>query len=81
MPEYKKGDEKKYFPSIIAALIVAAIAIASFIYSFVKNGDDSKIGQPLEKNSPVIKLNPGADLQTPTTAPSVPSPTTPPPTN
>ena len=45
MPQYKKGDEKKFFPTVIAALIVAAVAIASFIYSVVKNNDDSKIGQ------------------------------------
>ncbi len=81
MPQYKKGDEKKFFPTVIAALIVAAVAIASFIYSVVKNGDDSKIGQPLDNDSSIIKLNPGSDLQTPTTAPSVPTPTTPPPVN
>lgn len=81
MPQYKRGDEKKFFPTIIAALIVAAVAISGFIYSFIKNGDDSKIGQPLEKNSPVIELNPGAGVQTPKSAPSVTSPTTPPPTN
>ncbi|MCX6734421.1 MAG: hypothetical protein NTZ25_00750 [Candidatus Peregrinibacteria bacterium] len=80
MPEYKKGDEKKFFPTAIAALIVAAIAIASFIYSVVKTGDNAKVTQP-SNNSPVMKLNPGAGVQTPTTAPSVPSPTTPPPAN
>lgn len=66
----------KYSKTVIAALIVVAIAIAWFIYSSAKNGSDSKPTQPN-----VVKLNPGADLQTPKSAPSVTAPTTPPPSN
>ena len=58
--------------TIIAALIVIAIAIAAFIYSNVM--------QPSAKNAP-IELNPGADIQTPKGAPSVTPPTMPPPAN
>lgn len=56
--------------TIIAAVIVIAIAIAAFIYSNVM--------QPSAKQ---IELSPGADLQTPKSAPSVTPPTMPPPAN
>ena len=35
MPTYKKGSEKKYFPSVIAALAVLSAAIGFFIYSLI----------------------------------------------
>jgi|GEM_PF-2486798 len=81
MPQYSKGDEKKYFPTVIAALIIAAIAISGFIYSMVKGQDDAKIGQPFDEKPGIVKLSPGSNTPTPKTAPSVPSPTTPPPSN
>lgn len=81
MPQYSKGDEKKYFPTVIAALIVAAIAIASLIYSSIKNSDDAKIDEPLDNGSAVMKLSPGSNVQTPKSVPNVPAPTTPPPSN
>ncbi len=81
MPQYKKGDENKFFPTVIAALVVAAVAIASLIYSIVKNSDDSKLGKPFENDSSIMELNPNMNLQTPQSTPSVVAPTTPPPTN
>ena len=81
MPQYQKGDEKKYFPTVIAAVIVAAIAIAAFIFSLVKTSDTAQLNQPAGSASNVVKLNPGADLQTPKSAPAVTAPTTPPPSN
>ena len=81
MPQYSNGDEKKYFPTVIAALIVAAIAIASFIYSFIKGGDTADLSQPAGNGTSVVKLNPGSTVPTPKSAPSVTSPTIPAPAN
>ena len=66
---------------VIAALIVVAIAIASFIYSFVKNSDDAKIDESMKNGSAVIELSPGSNVQTPKSYPKVPVPTTPPPSS
>lgn len=72
----------KYYSNIvIAAVIVAAIAIATFIYSIARNGDDGKIEQPLYNSSSAVKLSPGSSVPTPKTAPNVTPPTTPPPAN
>lgn len=71
----------KYSKTFIAAMIVVAIAIATFIYSIARNGDDGKVEQPLDNGSSAVKLSPGANVPTPKTAPNVTPPTTPPPAN
>lgn len=76
MPEYVKGEEKKYFPAVIAALIIGAIAIASLIFSLIKAGDNSE--KDLGIGDGVVKLNPDANLATPNSAPNVAPPTNPP---
>lgn len=79
MPEYVKGEEKKYFPAVIAALIIGAIAIASLIFSLIKVGDNSD--NELGIGDGVVKLNPDASLATPNSAPNVAPPTSPPTSN
>lgn len=76
MPKYVQGEEKKYFPMMIAALIAGAIVIAGFIYSLVKNADKTKIGSSKVN---VMELSPGGKTAMPKTAPYVAPPTTPPP--
>lgn len=79
MPEYVKGEERRYFPAVIAALIIGAIAIASLIFSLINAGDNSE--QDLGIGDDVVKLNPDASLATPNSAPNVAPPTSPPPSN
>ncbi len=79
MPEYVKGEERKYFPAVIAALIVGAIAVASLIFSFIKAGDNSVADLGIGDGA--IKLSPGDGLPTPNSAPNITAPTAPPPSN
>lgn len=67
-----KPEPKNYFSVLLALLIIVSIVVAYFIYSMVAGDDKMK----------VVKLSPSQVHSTfPTTAPSVPQPTTPPPAN
>lgn len=81
MPKYKKGDENKYFTTVIAALIIIAVAIATFVYSLLKSGPEDVGGILLENVDGVTTANPSGGLATPTSEPFVAPPTTPPPSN
>lgn len=79
MPKYVKGEEKKYFPGIVAALVILASAIGFFIYSIVTGPVDKNLEKALIEEDEVVKLNPGAGLAVPTSEPNIDQPTTPPP--
>ncbi len=79
MPDYVKGEEKKYFSILIAALIIIALAIGSFIYALVTNNEKENLEEILiENDNGTIKLSPGPGLATPTSEPNIPQPTAPP---
>lgn len=76
---YKKGDENTYFPTMIAALVVIALAIAAFIYSFIKT---TPVDLMLEPSAVSV----GGEMAAPSSVgpsapPSIPFPTEPPPSN
>lgn len=78
MPTYNEGDEKNYFPMMLAALVVVALAIATFIFNLVSPGpgdlDDDII---IEENGGFTKVSPGAGLAQPTSPPEdIMAPTT-----
>ena len=76
---YNNGDEKKYFPSIIAALIVLASAIGVFVYSLFNTtpGDLEPVSVEITENGESI-IQP-VDMGVPITSPHVPEPVNPPP--
>ena len=77
MPKkYQKGDENTYFPKVLAALIVFALAIATFIFSFVSKGPEDLEDYIIDEDkNGVINVSPGAGLATPSAPPSVVPPT------
>lgn len=79
MPKYVKGEENKYFPGIVAALVILASAIGFFIYSLVTGPADKNLEKVLVEDEGVVKLNPGSGLAVPTSEPNIEQPTTPPP--
>lgn len=81
MPKYIKGEEKKYFPTVIAILIILATAIGFFIYSIVTGPIDKSLKEVLVDDDGIIniQLNPGPDLAQPKIEPNIEQPTTPPP--
>lgn len=82
MPTYNKGDEKKYFPMVIAALIVLAVAIAGFVFSLVSKSPQEIDGVIIEESEDgTIMVSPGPGLATPEGPPNLPMPTSPPPSN
>lgn len=79
MTDYIKGEEKKHFSTIIAALIIIAVAIGSFIYALVTNDEEDNLEEILiENDGGTVKLSPGPGLATPTSEPNIPQPTSPP---
>lgn len=62
-------EAKKYFSTILAALIVLAVAVAAFVYSAVKTTPED-----------MVDLDP-VDVEVPDYPPFVPAPTAPPPSN
>jgi hypothetical protein len=74
---YKKGDENTFFPTMIAALIVIAIAIAAFIYSFVRTTPDDLMLEPVAVSVSSDSAAPSS--VGPSAPPSIPFPTEPPP--
>ena len=78
MPTYKKGSEKKYFPSVIAALAVLSAAIGFFIYSLITHFEKPILEELLiEDEDGVIYVSPGGGGPFPTDLPNTPEPTTP----
>ena len=68
----------RYFISITAALIIIALLLSSFIYSFVAlNSDNTSVTLGTSENG-TPAVSPGTAQ--PDSAPFVPEPTTPPPT-
>lgn len=73
-----------YFPKMIAALIVIAVALASLVYSLVKSepSDENIEGLIIEKSDDgTILVNPSDDMPVPTSPPNITPPTAPPPNN
>ncbi len=60
----------RYLTGMIAALVVIAIAIASFVFSLVK-------GDP-EKLTPILIETQDNGMKFPDSAPNIPKPTSPP---
>ncbi len=78
MPKYKKGDEKEYFPKLIAILIVIAIAIGTFIVSLITGGEKQVLEDAfIEKSDEGV--NPTAAGPFPKSQPNVAAPGYPPP--
>ena len=67
MPQYSKGDENKYFPAVIASLVVVGFGLSSIIYAFLKT-------TPAEIEDDII-LNPSSFSTFPTSAPNLNPPT------
>ncbi len=78
MPNYQNGDENSYFPVVIAALIVIAVAIASFVMSFLFGTDDLLESILIGDSKGVVTVNPGTSGVFPTSEPNVIPPDTPP---
>ena len=79
MTQYQEGDEKKHFATIIAALVIVAIAVATFIFSLVKSDKDDFLEFLIEDINGVPHVSPGPGMLTPEGPPNVPPPTSPPP--
>ena len=80
MCAYKKGDEKQFFNSIVAALIFISLVIGYFIYSVLTASDDLATIK-VENVNGVPYLNPGGGGPFPTSEPNIAQPTVPPPNN
>jgi hypothetical protein len=76
MPTYKKGSEKKHFPSVIAALVVLSAAIGFFIYSLITQFEKPILEELLIGDDGV---SPSGNGPFPTEPPNIPEPTSPPP--
>lgn len=72
---------KKYFASIIAALIVIAVAVASFAYSLVINSQDNEAFLIEETDTGIVTVDPGEGGAVPSGPPNVDAPTSPAPAN
>lgn len=57
--KYKKGDENKYFPAVIAGLVVVAVALASFVVSLVKNADQNLDEVVIGEEDDQVIVDPG----------------------
>ncbi len=79
MSKYEKGSERKYFVSVVACLIVVAIAVSAFIFSIFKSDKDDLLDFLVETIDGVPYVNPGPGMQTPDGPPNVSPPTYPPP--
>ena len=76
MPKYKNGDEKKYFPGIVAALIVIALAVASFVYSLITAGEKERLEEEyIEADG---GIDPSGNMTFPTKEPNLVQPIMPP---
>ncbi len=76
---YQESSEKKYFPAIVAALIVLSAAIGYFVYSLVTGFDTSITPEVvIEETDGIVRVNPG-DSNIPTSPPYVTPPVTSPP--
>ena len=80
MPTYRKGDEKKYFPFIIGALLALSAAVGYFIYSLVYTTPGDLNPVVVEERDGTTFVNPGG-AEVPTYAPNIEPPVTPPPGN
>jgi hypothetical protein len=70
MPQYSKGDENKYFPTTIAALVVVGFALSSIVFAFLKT-------EPEDVADDII-LNPSDLSSFPEHKPNLAPPTAPP---
>lgn len=50
MPEYQPGSEKKYFPAVVAALIVIGVVVATFVYNLIFASDGLVVKKELGIN-------------------------------
>lgn len=71
---------KKYFISIIAALIVIAVAVATFVYSLVVGSQDNEVFLIEENENGIVTVDPGSGVA-PSGPPNVEPPTEPAPSN
>jgi len=81
MPTYKKGDEKDYLPTVLAALVIIAVLVASFIFSLVKGDTGTLEKDLLQVEDGVSFMNPDESMNVPSGPPILAEPTTPPPIN
>jgi len=74
MPNYNEGDENKFFPAVIAALLVIGLGLGTFIYSLI-NADPDPLDNfgghtvEVEEIDGVPHVNPGDGLAVPDAAP------------
>ncbi|MBI4235359.1 hypothetical protein HY604_03610 [Candidatus Peregrinibacteria bacterium] len=68
------GFLKKYFISIIAALIVIAVAVASFVYSLIVGTEDNSAFLIEKTDTGIMIVEPGAGA-VPSGPPNVEAPT------
>lgn len=78
MPAYKKGDENKYFSSMIAAMLVITVGVIFFVYSLITESDKHLDEIFVQDVDGVTQLNPGAGMATPDSEPNLNPPTSPP---
>ena len=60
MAKYQKGDEKSAIPMFLAALIVIAVAIGSFVFKSTDTEDP--LGFVVTEENGVVMVNPGEGL-------------------
>lgn len=75
---YSSGDEKKYFPAVIAALIAVAVIVGFFVYNSLKTGPEDLGYIIVEDLDGTVMLDP-VGVEGPSGPPSVPFPSYPPP--
>lgn len=78
MPSYRDNEEKKYFPTMIAALAVIAVAIASFVISILFSTDNQLEPILIGGSDGMVTVDPGEAGIFPTSEPYVIPPENPP---
>lgn len=78
MPTYKDGDEKSYFPALIAGLLVVAVSLATFIFSLIRGSDENVADElNIREENGVMLVDPSSG-PFPDGAPNLPVPVNPP---
>lgn len=76
---YEKGDENKYFPTVIAALIVLAVVIGGVVFTLLNGAPENLDQLIITEENGVTMIDPGPGLATPDGPPNIDQPTTLPP--
>ena len=56
---YQEGDERSYFPAVIAGLVVVAVALATFVINLVRVADQNLDEVVIGKEDGEVTVDPG----------------------